>query len=625
MARTSVTQSDAQKWADEAIATTAALPNFAYRGDKPLGKTWAIVMTKSRDSGLLEQSNFEKAREQLAEEHEEDVDVERASHWAVGWVDHLMVRVLDRKGKATPAAKTFLEIKHALDDYPVLDEEVYSKREYEATIENIQSGRRDIDADTAAEIFTWLYDHDQSAVESKNDRGGEPDDDQIDEALRGIGRYDIVLGDLIEEIEVSWEHGDAKWRHEDRDLADDRERWGDVQIAVIEAFKASARPLPNGRVIGRALPDGSVVLENPGADGWRTIRVADERQERLPGIQGMKPGSLMENLEAVDRAAANLLYQASQSPTSSVRVDARGASQHRQHPDRNVDNESTRAARKLDEAGLAWFYSNYSLAINEAGRRVVEGKETAEDVEAVASVWGSKIAGRARSTNLSGSDRASYDEYVRTGYQDCENVYDEEVFDVATAAKELQRDVDALERSRGTMTRDARRQLVRRKAENVIRQSVTISDWQGYDGEETDLSREEAFEAWLTGWMNCALPRLTETLLEYTLGDARKNVKDSLLGGDAARSRSMTYGTLPSIEAFEKAFDAELGEDERYRIRLSRSDSKAADGTSIGDGEYTADELYRGLEELVKKFERGREAAGDLASSILSTLGFEWI
>lgn len=83
----------------------------------------------------------------------------------------------------------------------------------------------------------------------------------------------------------------------------------------------------------------------------------------------------------------------------------------------------------------------------------------------------------------------------------------------------------------------------------------------------------------------------------------------------------MTYGTMPSWEAFDAAFDRELGAN-KYDISLGREDSAAADGTSIGDGEYSARELYKGLKELVAT---GRDDALDLASSILSTLGFEWV
>ena len=87
------------------------------------------------------------------------------------------------------------------------------------------------------------------------------------------------------------------------------------------------------------------------------------------------------------------------------------------------------------------------------------------------------------------------------------------------------------------------------------------------------------------------------------------------------RRNTYNYGVLPPYEVFEEYFDENVGSG-RFRIRLGRTDSRAADGTNIGDGEYTPEDLYEGLQQLVAK---GGDAALDLASSILAALGFEWI
>lgn len=85
-----------------------------------------------------------------------------------------------------------------------------------------------------------------------------------------------------------------------------------------------------------------------------------------------------------------------------------------------------------------------------------------------------------------------------------------------------------------------------------------------------------------------------------------------------------TYGQLPPREVFEEYFDERVG-DGQFHIRLSRSDARAAEGTVIGDGYYDSETLWRGLRQLTAKFYDGDDAAGELASAILSTLGFEWI
>jgi hypothetical protein len=61
--------------------------------------------------------------------------------------------------------------------------------------------------------------------------------------------------------------------------------------------------------------------------------------------------------------------------------------------------------------------------------------------------------------------------------------------------------------------------------------------------------------------------------------------------------QSMTYGQLPSREDFDAAFDREV--QGRYRITLSYSDSRACDGFNLGDGEWTADELWRAIGQIV--------------------------
>lgn len=89
--------------------------------------------------------------------------------------------------------------------------------------------------------------------------------------------------------------------------------------------------------------------------------------------------------------------------------------------------------------------------------------------------------------------------------------------------------------------------------------------------------------------------------------------------------RSYNYGTVPPFSVFDKAFKKSVTGD-RYDIRLSASDFKAAENTSIDSGRFTSQELYKGVKELVREWETGEnETAGDLASSILYTLGIEWI
>lgn len=104
----------------EALELWKAAPN--YGGDD--FSNYYVVYTKHRDSDALTESNFDKALEMLGGENEEaGVIVARANHWAVGWVENLLVRQ-----DATEKVAIAQEIENKLEDYPILDESDYETR-----------------------------------------------------------------------------------------------------------------------------------------------------------------------------------------------------------------------------------------------------------------------------------------------------------------------------------------------------------------------------------------------------------------------------------------------------------------------------------------------------------------
>jgi hypothetical protein len=54
---------------------------------------------------------------------------------------------------------------------------------------------------------------------------------------------------------------------------------------------------------------------------------------------------------------------------------------------------------------------------------------------------------------------------------------------------------------------------------------------------------------------------------------------------------------LPTREQFDAAFDREVT-GSKYRITLSPSDAEACEGFMLGDGEWTAEELWRAITEI---------------------------
>ena len=93
--------------------------NFLGRDDDY--RDWYGVIGRSRDSGLLEKSNFEAALAQLGGEST-DVRVERYGHWGVGWVEEIYVR------PGSQALAVAEEIAECLEEFPALDDEDFARR-----------------------------------------------------------------------------------------------------------------------------------------------------------------------------------------------------------------------------------------------------------------------------------------------------------------------------------------------------------------------------------------------------------------------------------------------------------------------------------------------------------------
>lgn len=94
---------------------------------------------------------------------------------------------------------------------------------------------------------------------------------------------------------------------------------------------------------------------------------------------------------------------------------------------------------------------------------------------------------------------------------------------------------------------------------------------------------------------------------------------------EGSKAKMMTFGNLPSKADFMKAWAQRMG-DEDYSYHLKGNDALTAHGAGVkSSGKVDADEMYAILQKLVKADDDGDDAAGDLASDFLSTLGVEWI
>jgi hypothetical protein len=175
---------------------------FAWwrKDDLPDADKWAIIYTHNRDSGLLDQSNatiIEKTLQPFTQGNNPHIVIESHSHWAVGHVDGFSIRVYKR-GKITKAFREYHKLAKRLDDYPILDEEDYSNREYEASFENIADAawrlknEYDLPEDWQSAVYSWFADNDYSAIENVDDQGGYPSEEQLKEAFRALGYQEMA-------------------------------------------------------------------------------------------------------------------------------------------------------------------------------------------------------------------------------------------------------------------------------------------------------------------------------------------------------------------------------------------------------------------------------------------------
>ena len=86
---------------------------------------WYSVFGRGRDTSAEGRSNFAVLLARLGGEGA-TVAVDRLSHWAVGWVEVLLVKPTDHK-----ALRIAIKAARELDNYPILDEEHYSALRYE--------------------------------------------------------------------------------------------------------------------------------------------------------------------------------------------------------------------------------------------------------------------------------------------------------------------------------------------------------------------------------------------------------------------------------------------------------------------------------------------------------------
>lgn len=121
--------------------------DFGYSGNLPMFETWSLgPVVDQRDATLLAKANWAALQRELTEHPgwEDQWSITGASHWAVGWVDHLSFQVLDDNG-VTKIAEFLKGWFDGLSEYPIADDSLYSEMRYEASIERIEQDLDDLE------------------------------------------------------------------------------------------------------------------------------------------------------------------------------------------------------------------------------------------------------------------------------------------------------------------------------------------------------------------------------------------------------------------------------------------------------------------------------------------------
>lgn len=145
---------DVGKAAEVAAGNWQSWDSYVWFAEPDDGDKWAQWIIRHRDADCLVESNAAAIREALepfatdhmdagyanysgpgGEDGDPDVSIENASHWAVGWVESVCVRVYGADGEVTAAFRAAHDLAKRLYIYPVLDEEDFSRREWESGAE----------------------------------------------------------------------------------------------------------------------------------------------------------------------------------------------------------------------------------------------------------------------------------------------------------------------------------------------------------------------------------------------------------------------------------------------------------------------------------------------------------
>lgn len=178
--------------------------NLSWPAEPVDGLQWALIGTLHRDSTNIDKSNAAVIEREICGQFEADAHIERFADWLVGWSENLVIRVYDANGAITPAFMAFDKLAARMENYPLLDEELYSEMEEETIARVIEMAieqlndveiKKDLPEGWVAEVRRGLDDYDSDI------RGDDwwPRSEALLEVLKAL---DYLAPALAEQIET---------------------------------------------------------------------------------------------------------------------------------------------------------------------------------------------------------------------------------------------------------------------------------------------------------------------------------------------------------------------------------------------------------------------------------------
>jgi len=154
------------------------MPKYYY-GEE--WKEYYVFLGRNRDSDNLDNSNFEMGLKNLGGESDTVIKV-CESHWLCGWVEWIAINESDES-----ALQLADEMKDNLNNYPVLNDEDYSEREYNDYMQDVTQAVKDYINDHNLDIT----DNQQSLIENHIMQNSNDDSCPTEEDIESA--YDAIV------------------------------------------------------------------------------------------------------------------------------------------------------------------------------------------------------------------------------------------------------------------------------------------------------------------------------------------------------------------------------------------------------------------------------------------------